>query len=152
MVVGFLFARETMAEVPKAAKSFSQPQAFRATDEQPLIRKLGTIDLDMVETTPVVLCGKIWRFEWVRQGTGQQYWNNLRHTNYFRFLKPETDAVTPPFADGHEFGSAFVDGGTVYVTGTQGRSRVNLFVSRDLTNWVRTVINDPCYGIFNSSI
>src|SRR6185369_6911103 len=43
---------------------------------RPLIRKLGTIDLDMVETTPIVLNGKLWRFEWVRQGTGQQYWNN----------------------------------------------------------------------------
>ncbi|MEO6183265.1 MAG: hypothetical protein ABIP71_09250 [Verrucomicrobiota bacterium] len=120
---------------------------------RPLIRKLGTIDLDMVETTPVVLRGKLWRFEWVRQGLGQQYWNNQRRTNYFRFFKPGSGVFTPPFADGHEFGSAFVDGDMVYVTGTQGRSRVNLFVSRDLTNWVeRSVLNDPRYGIFNTSI
>ncbi len=69
MVVGFLFAREAMAEVPKASKSISLPQAFRATDERPMISKLDTIDLDMVETTPVVLLGKLWRLEWVRQGT-----------------------------------------------------------------------------------
>src|SRR6185369_14696823 len=84
---------------------------------RPLIRKLGTIDLDMVETTPVVLNGKLWRFEWVRQGTGQQYWNNVRRTNYFRFRDPAGETVTSPFAEGHEFGSAFVEGDKVYVTG-----------------------------------
>ena len=120
---------------------------------RPLIRKLGTIDLDMVETTPVVFRGKLWRSEWVRQGIGQQYWDNRRRTNYFRFRNPATGKVTSPFADGHEFGSAFVEDNTVYVTGTQGRNRVNLFVSRDLKSWEqRTVMDDPRYGIFNTSM
>jgi hypothetical protein len=120
---------------------------------RPLIRKLGTIDLDMVETTPVVFGGKLWRFEWVRQGVGQQYWNNRRRTNYFRFREPTTGKVTPAFADGHEFGSAFVHDGTVYVTGTQSRSHVNMFASRDLTNWESwLVIDDKRYGIFNTSL
>ncbi len=122
-------------------------------DSHPLIRKLGTIDLDLVETTPIVMSNRLRRFEWVRQGVGQQYWNNQRHTNYFRFRDPETGNTTPPFADGHEFGSAFVYEGAVYVTGTEGRSRVNMFVSRDLTNWEsRPVLNDPRYGIFNTSL
>jgi len=117
------------------------------------IRKLGTIDLDMVETTPIVFRGDLWRFEWVRQGTGQQYWDNRRRTNYFRFRNPESGDVTPSFADGHEFGSAFVAGGSVYVTGTETRNRVNMFVSNDLTNWMRrVVIDDRRYGIFNTSI
>jgi len=120
---------------------------------RPLIRKLGTIDLDMVETTPIVLGGKLWRFEWVRQGIGQQYWSNQRHTNYFRFRDPASGEVTAPFADGHEFGSAFVHDKTVYVTGTQGRSRVNMFASQDLKQWeTGPVIDDPRYGIFNTSI
>lgn len=96
---------------------------------RPLIQKLGTIDLDLVETTPIVFRGKPWRFEWVRYGVGQPYWNNLRQTNYFRFRDPSSGSVTPAFADGHEFRSAFVDGKTVYVTGTLGRSRVNMFAS-----------------------
>jgi pimeloyl-ACP methyl ester carboxylesterase len=122
-------------------------------NRRPLIRKLGTIDLDMVETTPIVLDQRLWRFEWVRQGIGQQYWDNQRQTNYFRFRDPTTREVTPPFAYGHEFGSAFVDGAYVYVTGTKGRSRVNLFKSRDLKNWQEsTVISDRRYGIFNTSI
>jgi hypothetical protein len=120
---------------------------------RPLIRKLGTIDLDLVETTPVVWRGRLWRFEWVRQGTGQQYWQNQRHTNYFRFRDAQNAGETRPFADGHEFGSAYVKDGTAYVTGTLGRSRVNLFVSRDLKTWEqRTVLDDPRYGVFNTSL
>ncbi len=116
---------------------------------RPLIRKLGTIDLDLVETTPIVFHGRLWRFEWVREG----YWNNQRQTNYFRFIDHETGEATPPFGDGHEFGSAFVDGDTVYVTGTQGRNRVNMFASRDLKTWKTwPVINDRRYGIFNTSL
>lgn len=120
---------------------------------RPLIEKLGTIDLDMVETTPVVWRGRLWRFEWVRQGLGQQYWQNQRQTNYFQFRDPASGAVTPPFAEGHEFGSAFIERGAAYVTGTQGRSRVNLFVSRDGKTWQqRTVIDEARYGIFNTSL
>jgi pimeloyl-ACP methyl ester carboxylesterase len=122
-------------------------------EERPLIRKLGTIDCDLVETTPIVLNGRLWRFEWVRQGAGQQYWGNLRHTNYFRFRDPATGETTADFADGHEFGSAFVEGNTVYVTGTKGRSRVNMFASHDLKTWESwPVINDGRYGIFNTSL
>jgi len=117
--------------------------------ERPLIRKLGTIDLDLVETTPVVFGGRLYRLEWVREG----YWNNQRKTNYFRFVEHATGECLPPFADGHEFGSAFVHDGGVYVTGTQGRDRVNLFASRDLKTWeTRPVIADGRYGIFNTSL
>src|ERR1043166_880567 len=130
-----------------------QIASAQSATNRPVIKKLGTIDLDMVETTPIVFQGKLWRFEWVRQGTGQQYWSNQRRTNYFRFRSRETGEVTPPFADGHEFGSAFVSDDSVYVTGTKGRSQVNMFVSRDLMNWTeRSVINDPRYGIFNTSL
>jgi hypothetical protein len=116
---------------------------------RPLIQKLGTIDLDLVETTPVVFHRKLWRFAWVRDG----YWNNQRKTNYFRFVNHDNGELTPAFADGHEFGSAFVDGDTMYVTGTQGRDRINVFASQDLKTWRSwPVINDGRYGIFNTSI
>jgi hypothetical protein len=117
--------------------------------EKPLIRKLGTIDLDLVETTPVLFSNRLYRFEWVRQG----YWNNQRKTNYFRLFDHESGEALPPFADGHEFGSAFVNEGTVYVTGTRGRGAVDIFASSDLKNW-RTwpVISDGRYGIYNTSV
>ncbi len=150
-IVDFLWRNSASAEAKAwlAARGNGPLDA----DTRPLIRKLGTIDLDLVETTPVVISNRLWRFEWVRQGTGQQYWNNRRQTNYFRFRDPATGETTEPFADGHEFGSAFVHDGTVYVTGTQGRSRVNMFASRDLRKWETwPVINDGRYGIFNTSL
>lgn len=116
---------------------------------RPLIRKLGTIDLDLVETSPVVFRDHRYRFEWVREG----YWDNARKTNYFRFVDGENGPPTAPFADGHEFGSAFVEGDRVYVTGTQDRSHVNLFVSDDLIHWdCWPVLADDRYGIFNTSL
>ena len=131
----------------------TDPSPPRTAESRPVIRKLGTIDLDMVKTTPLVWRKDLWRFEWVRQGIGQQYGADERQTNYFRFRNRQSGAVTLPFADGHEFGSAFVEGTAMYVTGTFGRSRINLFVSRDLQNWERrTVLNDPRYGIFNTSL
>ena len=33
---------------------------------RPVIRKLGTLDCDMVETTPIVFQGRLYRFEYVR--------------------------------------------------------------------------------------
>ncbi len=127
----------------------------RDFEGRPLIRKLGTVDLDLVETTPVVFRGRPWRFEWVRwwEDGPSRYWDNRRRTNHFRFRDPVTGEVTPAFADGHEFGSAYVDGDTMVVTGTQGRSAIHLFTSRDLVRWEqREVVVDPRYGIFNTSL
>ena len=46
-----------------------------------------------------------------------------------------------------------VQDGEVLVTGTQGRDRVNLFVSRDLRQWDRREVIAPGrYGIFNTSL
>src|SRR2546428_4528209 len=121
------FLRAAMSRVPGSALVAAEGVPAKASVEQqgnrPLIRKLGTIDLDLVETTPVVFKGRLYRFEWVREG----YWNNQRKTNYFRFVDHETGEASPSFADGHEFGSAFVNGNTVYVTGTQARGGVNVF-------------------------
>lgn len=122
-----------------------------AVDDQgrPLIKKFGTVDLDLVETTPIIFSNKLLRFEWVREGS----WSNLRKTNYFRFRDIKTGEITPDFADGHEFGSAFVHDGKVYVTGTQNRRRINMFVSADLKSWESwPVISDNRYGIFNTSL
>jgi alpha-L-fucosidase len=142
--------------VANGTLNYSGPRPARMTvslasaDKRPLIRKLGTIDLDMVETTPVVWHGQVWRFEWVRPGTHDQ----AGLPGCFRFINPKTGAVTPSFAKGYQFGSAFVENGTAYVTGTtDARHYLAMFVSKDLKTWEeRTVINDPKYGIFNNSL
>ncbi len=44
------------------------PAAEPPTDPEgrPLIRKLGTVDVDKVENSPVVFRGKLYRCEWFR--------------------------------------------------------------------------------------
>ena len=104
---------------------------------RPMIRKLGTIDLDLVETTPIVFKGRVYRFEWVRA----RYEGN-QIGDHFRLVDRKTGAATEPFAHRCRFGSAFVDGDTVYVTGTRvddakfaGGDNVLVFASRDLETW-----------------
>jgi hypothetical protein len=117
---------------------------------RPLIVKQGTIDGDLVETTPAVFRGHVYRFEWVRPG----YWANTLKQSYFRFVNRRTGETTPPFALGHEFGSAYVAGHKVYVTATSGsRSTIQMFASKDLRTWESwTVFHDPRFGIFNTSL
>lgn len=117
---------------------------------RPRIIKRGTIDCDLVETTPIVFKGRVFRFEWVRKG----YWANPFKQDYFRLVERQTGKITEPFAFGHEFGSAFVAGNTGYVTGTDStRSTITMFASKDLKTWQTwTVFHDPSFGIFNTSL
>ena len=54
----------------------------------------------------------------------------------FRFVDVETGELTPSFAKGFHLGSAFVDGATVYVTGTDawGGHKVEMFWSGKIAN------------------
>ncbi len=117
---------------------------------RPQIVKLGTIDCDMVETTPVVFRGRVYRCEWVRP----QYWANATKQPYSRLVDVATGEATAPFAHGYEFSSAFAEGDTVYVTATStDRATIQLFASRDLRTWETwTVFHDPAYGLFNTSL
>jgi hypothetical protein len=118
---------------------------------RPRIVKLGTYDLDMVEVTPVVWKGRLHYFEWVRSN----YWANAGRKDYFRFLERGTGRVTPAFAERHQLGSAFLDDGTMYVTGVEkgGRPLVRMFTSRDLVRWDSwTALDLPGWGFFNTSI
>jgi hypothetical protein len=42
--------------------------AIAMTAQPPVIHETGTIDCDMVEATPVVFHGKLYRFAYVREG------------------------------------------------------------------------------------
>jgi len=121
------------------------------SDGRPLIIKSGTLDCDMVETTPVVFKGKVYRFEYVRQN----YWANHTGDSYFRFIDRETGEATKSFAKGFHFGSAFVNIDSVYVTAVNvpDGERVYIFSSNDLENWkCRLALDLPGYGIFNTSL
>ncbi|MFH1568199.1 MAG: hypothetical protein ABIL09_09395, partial [Gemmatimonadota bacterium] len=118
---------------------------------KPEIVKLGTIDCDLVETTPVVHRGRLYRFEYVRTG----YAGNRTGDSYFRFVDCASGGYSPPFAAGYHLGNVFVEGGTLYVTGTNiwDGERVDLFASTDMERWERwNALDLPGYGIFNTSL
>ena len=120
-------------------------------ENRPLIEKKGTIDCDLVETSPVVFNKKVYRFEYVRP----RYYNNKTGDSYFRFIDHETGKATPPFAKGFHLGSAFVDNNTVYVTAVNiwDGEQVHIFASNDLKNWEHWMAFElPGYGIFNTSM
>ncbi len=125
----------------------SEPESIK----RPNIVKLGTIDLDLVECTPIVFKDRLYRFEYVRE----RYKPNTTGDSYFRFIDMETNEPTKGFAKGYHLGSAFVDRDKVYVTGVDiwGGSRIELFVSSDLENWEqRTALNISKYKIYNTSL
>jgi len=120
-------------------------------DGKPVITKLGTLDCDMVETTPIVFHGRLYRFEYVRAN----YAPNTTGESYFRFIDVEAGRPTPAFAPGYHLGSAHVEGDTVYVWGVDawGGSRIQAFWSRDLETWSsQPALSLPGWRIYNNSV
>ena len=119
--------------------------------KKPLIVKLGTIDCDLVETTPITFKGKVYRFEYVRE----RYWDNKTGDSYFRFVDHETGAFSKPFAKGFHLGSAFVHDDKIIVTAVDkwDGEQVHLFISDDMVTWEnRLAFELSGYGIFNTSL
>ena len=115
------------------------------------IEKLGTIDVDLVETSPVSFKGKLYRFEYVRSN----YWNNDTGDSYFRFVDHETGIPGSPFGKGHHLGSAMVDGDQLVVTAVNAwdGDRIDVFVSGDMETWESwNALHLPGYGLFNTSM
>ena len=118
---------------------------------KPRIIKLGTIDLDLVETTPVVFKGKLYRFEYVRAG----YWANDTGDSYFRFVEHDSGHPSRAFAQGYHLGNVMVEEDTLFVTATDiwDGERVDIFCSEDMERWESwNALNLPGYGLFNTSV
>lgn len=119
--------------------------------KKPRIVKLGTIDLDMVETTPVVFRGTLYRFEYVRPN----YWANTTGVSFFRFIQHDTGKSSSPFAHGYHLGNVLAEEDRLIVTGTNkwGGERVEIFVSEDMEHWTSwTALNLPGHAIYNTSL
>src|SRR5437868_14573209 len=86
-----------------------------APTSRPLIVKLGTIDCDMVETTPIVFHDRLYRVEYVRERYTHKAAGET--TSYFRLVDVATGRPTAPFARGYHLCSAIVAGDRVYVFG-----------------------------------
>lgn len=131
------------------ACSTKQPPTDK--EGRPLIEKIGTIDCDMVETTPVVFKDRVYRFEYVRTN----YWDNKTGDSYFRFVDHQTGKPTTSFAKGFHFGSALVLDNTAYVTAVDkgDGERIYIFASHDLENWEQWLAFElPGWGMFNTSM
>lgn len=141
----------------------------KAYPKKPLIRKLGTISCNnIVETTPVVYKGELYRFEVVRRksftsATASQhiYWRDLDEPPCLRFVHVRTNTSTPLFAEGYTFGFPWAEEDTMYVvTGgndnygkTWGSNRLVFFRSTDLINWEKfNEVPMPGWNIFNMNI
>jgi len=138
--------------------TFLPLRSLRAADPtahlpaKPEIKKLGVMDCDMVEASPVVFKNVLYRFEYVRPG----YAPNNTGDSYFRFINVKSGAATPAFAAGYDLGCAWVEGETMYVYGADhwGGTRIQVFWSTDLTEWkTETALELPKgWNVFNSSV
>jgi hypothetical protein len=120
-------------------------------NKKPVIKKLGTIDCDMVETTPVVFKERLYRFEYVRDN----YHANKTGSSYFRFIDIATGRATSAFAKGFHLGCAFAEGDNAYAFGVDkwGGSKITVFLSKDLEKWgERLALNLPGWGLYNTSV
>jgi alpha-L-fucosidase len=118
---------------------------------RPLIRKLGTLDLGMVETTPVVFRDRLYRFEYVRK----DYHANQTGDSYFQFIDVDTGKATTAFAKGYDLGCAYAEGDTMWVFGVDNWDGENIavFRSTDLNHWEQhKALNLPGWGLFNTSV
>lgn len=137
-----------MANFLQTIKNYKKPM-------QKKLKKLGTIAVDIVETTPIVWKNKLYRFEWKRnfnnEITDEGYSNG-----YYHFVDMETGEETPAFAHTYTFGSAYVEDDTMYVVGGQkwGTNVLDIFISKDLVNWEKkNIISYPeGWEFYNTSI
>lgn len=138
--------------------------------KHPKIRKMGTLQCDVAETTPLIWKDELYRFEVIRRPMLATHeilegsWHDLPGDPALRFVHVRTDAPTPYFAQGHTFGFPFVDGDTMYVvTGKSkfgssdgagwGNDTLVFFRSKDLVNWEKyQEVEMPGWKIYNVNI
>jgi hypothetical protein len=125
---------------------------IRAADfDRPTVRKLGTIDVGLVEATPVVFKDRLYRFEYVRK----EYHGNTTDDTYFRFIDVVTGKPTPAFAQGFDLGCAYAEGGTMWAFGVDNwdGTKIVAFRSEDLEHWEEfPSLELPGWGLFNTSV
>ncbi len=113
-----------------------------AYPKTPLIRRHGTIKVNVVESTPIVFKDNLYRFEYMRprecsflktKNDGNPYpWS------FFHFVDMRNGVSKAPFAKDHHLGCAYTDGDVMYAVGVEGEwgtDTVHVFSSEDLENW-----------------
>lgn len=106
------------------------------------MKKLGTVKISTVETTPVVWGDKLLRFEWVRNSEWGKNGGVTRKVGCYHFVDMADESSLGEFADDHSFGCCIAEGGKMFVHGVRGGGGGNVldtFVSSDLKNWEQSV-------------
>ena len=105
----------------------------------------------MMESTPVVFNGKLYRYEYIHEF----YYDNKIGGTWFRFIDVETGEPTPAFAKGYYLGNAYVHDDIMYVYGIAGwgNSHIQVFWSKDLETWEsQPALESPGWGLYNNSV
>lgn len=121
------------------------------------MKKLGTVKISVVESTPVVWDGKLLRFEWVRNAAWGHRGGITRKVGCYQFVDMADESSLGEFADDHAFGCCIAENGKMFVHGVRGQGGGNIidtFVSADLKNWEQSVAIelDKNIKIFNTSV
>ncbi len=106
------------------------------------LKKLGTLKINAVESTPVVWNDKLLRFEWIRSEEYGKAGGVTRKEGYYAFVDMENEEIVSSFANDHSFGCCYTENGKMYAHGPQGSGGGNVvdsFVSSDLKNWESSV-------------
>jgi len=106
------------------------------------MKKLGTVKISTVETTPVVWEGRLLRFEWVRNSEWGKNGGVTREVGCYHFVDMSDESSLGEFADDHSFGCCIAEGGKMFVHGVRGGGGGNVldtFVSSDLKSWEQSV-------------
>lgn len=117
-------------------------------DGRPLVKKFGTVGIDLCETSPFVFKGKLYRLDWHRK------------ENRLRVIDHATRKEVCHFAPQYAFESVLVEGDTVHVFATLSdrkggrfRNTITQFTSKDLVTWEEfPVFHDPKFLVCNTSI
>lgn len=134
------------------SKKLFLPDISSMTLPEGKITRLGTVAMYLVESTPIVWKGKLYLFMYMRANAPKA--EDLK-AHYYCFFDWETGEHSKPFGEGYDLGSAFVDGGTLYVFGVKGwgTSKIYSFKSNDMMNWeCSEALSLPGWAIFNTSV
>jgi hypothetical protein len=115
---------------------------------RPLIKKFGTVGIDLCETSPFVFKGKLYRLDWHRAA------------GRLRVIDHDTRKEVCNLAPKYAFQSVLVEGDTVHVFATLSdrkggsyRNTITQFTSKDLTTWEESpVFHDKKFIVANTSI
>jgi len=121
------------------------------------LRKIGTIKISVVETTPIVWKDKLLRFEWSRTSEWCKDGRGDRKIGCYRLINMENETTVCEFAQDHAFGCCYTDGEKVFAHGVRGGGGGNIidtFVSSDLENWEEStaLVLPENIKIFNTSV